>query len=210
MFSADRSHIHHKLLDLGLTQRQAVVVLYGVSFLLGGTALLLTVASSVQAALILAAMGLAGFLGIRRLGYGQLKRSASSQAEVDMRRQLDRLACAADEERLWRELKGAAQAVGLAAIRISLMYRHESDSVSLQREHGEWRESDLLYGSFEAAAAATAIKVEYRSRESLDGSPLQDLRHATEYACMKIFGKEPTAGAMQSGGSTAAGQNAPP
>ena len=72
MFSADRAHIHHKLLDLGLTQKQAVLVLYGVSILLGGTALLLTVASSVQSAVLLAAMGVLGFLGIRKLGYGQL------------------------------------------------------------------------------------------------------------------------------------------
>jgi UDP-GlcNAc:undecaprenyl-phosphate/decaprenyl-phosphate GlcNAc-1-phosphate transferase len=205
MFSADRSHIHHKLLDLGLTQRQAVVILYGVSILLGGTALLLTVASSTQAALILVAMGLAGFLGIRRLGYGKLKRSLATQAQVDTRRQLDRLAGAADEERLWRELKGAAQALGLASIRISLMYRQEGDAVSILREHGEWNESDSLYGSFEASAAATAIKVEYRCGEGHDGALLPDLQHATEYACAKIFGKGPATEALQASGSKATG-----
>jgi UDP-GlcNAc:undecaprenyl-phosphate/decaprenyl-phosphate GlcNAc-1-phosphate transferase len=203
MFSADRSHIHHKLLDLGLTQRQAVMILYGVSLLLGGMALLLTVASSMQAALILAAMGLAGFLGIRRLGYGQLKRTLASQTEVDTRRQLDRLAGAADEERLWRELKGAAQAIGLASIRISLMYRQEGDSVSIQREHGQWSESELLYGGFEASAGATAIKVEYRCKQSGDGASLQGLQQATEYACAKIFGKKPVAEALQAGESKA-------
>jgi UDP-GlcNAc:undecaprenyl-phosphate/decaprenyl-phosphate GlcNAc-1-phosphate transferase len=193
MFSADRSHIHHKLLDLGLTQRQAVVILYGVSFLLGGTALLLTVASSAQAAVILVAMALAGFLGIRKLGYGQLKHSAPSQAQIDVRRQLDRLAGATDEERLWRELKGAAQALGLTSIRISLMCWQESDSVSIQREHGDWSNPDLLYGSFEASPAATAVKVEYRCRHSVDATSLHDLQQATEYACVKVFGKAPRA-----------------
>ena len=33
LFGADREHIHHKLLDRGLTQRQAVFVLYGACFL---------------------------------------------------------------------------------------------------------------------------------------------------------------------------------
>jgi len=56
MFSADRAHIHHKLLDLGLTHKQAVLLLYGASGLLGITALLLTVASGFQTALILVAM----------------------------------------------------------------------------------------------------------------------------------------------------------
>src|SRR4029078_11951638 len=35
VFSADREHIHHKLLERGLTQRQVVVILYGVSALCG-------------------------------------------------------------------------------------------------------------------------------------------------------------------------------
>ncbi len=34
IFSADRGHIHHKLLDLGLTHRRAVLVLYGATILL--------------------------------------------------------------------------------------------------------------------------------------------------------------------------------
>lgn len=31
LFSADRSHIHHRLLDMGLTHRRAVLILYGAS-----------------------------------------------------------------------------------------------------------------------------------------------------------------------------------
>ncbi|HEU4537517.1 MAG TPA: MraY family glycosyltransferase [Polyangiaceae bacterium] len=34
IFSADRGHIHHRLLDLGLTHRRAVLILYGCSVLL--------------------------------------------------------------------------------------------------------------------------------------------------------------------------------
>ena len=32
MFSAERGHIHHRLLDLGLCQRHAVLILYAASF----------------------------------------------------------------------------------------------------------------------------------------------------------------------------------
>src|SRR5207237_10057622 len=41
MFSGDRDHIHHRLLDLGLSQRQATLVLYATSVVLGGVALAL-------------------------------------------------------------------------------------------------------------------------------------------------------------------------
>ncbi|HEY9722158.1 MAG TPA: MraY family glycosyltransferase [Oscillatoriaceae cyanobacterium] len=42
IFSPDRGHLHHRLLGLGLSQRRAVIVIYGICLLLGGTALTLT------------------------------------------------------------------------------------------------------------------------------------------------------------------------
>ncbi len=40
-FSGDRQHLHFKLMDIGLTQRQAVLVLYAISAVFGGTAVFL-------------------------------------------------------------------------------------------------------------------------------------------------------------------------
>jgi hypothetical protein len=166
---------------------------------------LLTVASSSQATLILVVMAVAGFLGIRRLGYGHLKHAPASQAQVDIQRQLDKLANAADEERLWRELKGAAQGLGQSSIRIFLMYQHESDSVSIQRVHGEWLGPSGFYGSFETSAASTTVKIEYRCRESMKGASLDELKDPAERACMKIFGKNPSAKAMENHSSKVVG-----
>ncbi len=42
ILTADEEHIHHRLLDLGLSHSQTVLVIYGVSLLLGGCAMLLT------------------------------------------------------------------------------------------------------------------------------------------------------------------------
>ena len=39
IFSPDRGHLHHRLLDAGLDQRRAVLVIYGISLILGGMAL---------------------------------------------------------------------------------------------------------------------------------------------------------------------------
>jgi UDP-GlcNAc:undecaprenyl-phosphate/decaprenyl-phosphate GlcNAc-1-phosphate transferase len=39
MFSADRGHVHHRLLDMGITHRRAVVTLYGASVVLAASAI---------------------------------------------------------------------------------------------------------------------------------------------------------------------------
>ncbi len=69
LFRADRDHIHHRLLALGLSHRQAVLVLYGVCLLFGATALVLTVANSLLTTLTLATVAVVSFVFLRRLGY---------------------------------------------------------------------------------------------------------------------------------------------
>jgi UDP-GlcNAc:undecaprenyl-phosphate/decaprenyl-phosphate GlcNAc-1-phosphate transferase len=46
MFQADKSHVHHRLLRLGLNQRQAAYSLYGVTLALGSVAILLSLQQS--------------------------------------------------------------------------------------------------------------------------------------------------------------------
>ncbi len=42
LFQADQSHVHHRLLKRGFNQRQAAIVLYGITLFLGGVAVVLT------------------------------------------------------------------------------------------------------------------------------------------------------------------------
>lgn len=44
IFSADRSHFHHRLIDLGLSQRQAVLAIYSLTVLTAGLGLLMIIA----------------------------------------------------------------------------------------------------------------------------------------------------------------------
>jgi UDP-GlcNAc:undecaprenyl-phosphate GlcNAc-1-phosphate transferase len=53
IFTADGEHIHHRLLDLGLNHSQTVLVIYGVSLLLGGSAVLLTFLTTNQGLVVL-------------------------------------------------------------------------------------------------------------------------------------------------------------
>ncbi len=61
----DRGHLHHRLLEMGLSQRQAVMLMYLISVYLGFTAFVISVVDSSSAALVLAAVGLTFMVGAK-------------------------------------------------------------------------------------------------------------------------------------------------
>jgi UDP-GlcNAc:undecaprenyl-phosphate/decaprenyl-phosphate GlcNAc-1-phosphate transferase len=71
MFEADRNHMHHRLLALGIDHPRAVLILYGAGGVLGAAALLSTLLSAGESALLVMALLLAGFMGVQRLGYDE-------------------------------------------------------------------------------------------------------------------------------------------
>ena len=56
----DRGHIHHRLIDMGFNQKQAVAVLYVISAILGLSAVVLTTTNVVRAMVVLMALCVAG------------------------------------------------------------------------------------------------------------------------------------------------------
>jgi len=68
-FQADTSHIHHKLLKMGLNHRRAVLWIYGATILLGIAALVMVQIRDERAGFILLVLGLALVFGVRKLGY---------------------------------------------------------------------------------------------------------------------------------------------
>lgn len=56
----DRGHIHHRLIDMGFSQKQAVAVLYLISAILGLSAVVLTTSGVLKAMLFLLALCIAG------------------------------------------------------------------------------------------------------------------------------------------------------
>jgi UDP-GlcNAc:undecaprenyl-phosphate GlcNAc-1-phosphate transferase len=69
IFSADRGHVHHRLLDLGLTHRRAVMLLYGISSLFAAGAIAVSLGRSWHVGLALLSVSLV-FMGfVRFLGY---------------------------------------------------------------------------------------------------------------------------------------------
>lgn len=68
IFKPDKGHLHHRLLDLGFTQRQAVLLMYVISALLGLSAVALTEVSPQFAILIVGLVVAAVLFGAKKIG----------------------------------------------------------------------------------------------------------------------------------------------
>ena len=68
IFKPDKGHLHHRLLSVGFTQCQAVLLMYVISALFGLSAIALTAVSCQIAALILLVVITAIIYGVRKLG----------------------------------------------------------------------------------------------------------------------------------------------
>ncbi|MBZ4654051.1 MAG: hypothetical protein JG781_1390 [Peptococcaceae bacterium] len=68
IFSADKDHLHHRLLALGLSHRHTVLAIYGVSLLLGVSAVLMALVTTAQGMLIMVVTTLGVFIGAERVG----------------------------------------------------------------------------------------------------------------------------------------------
>ncbi len=68
IFKADKEHLHHRLLAIGLSHRQTVLVIYGVNLVLGASAVWMTAMATDQAIIISVGLVLAIFIGADRVG----------------------------------------------------------------------------------------------------------------------------------------------
>lgn len=118
VFTADREHIHHKLLQHGLTHRQVVIVLYAVSAVFALLSLFLLWPTGSSLGLVLAVLGIGIWIGVQRLGYlelGELGRVAQRTLEqpqifinnLAIRRATEELKAARDCEQIRRVLEAA-------------------------------------------------------------------------------------------------------
>jgi UDP-GlcNAc:undecaprenyl-phosphate GlcNAc-1-phosphate transferase len=129
LFRADKEHIHHRLLGLGLSHRQAVLVLYAMCLILGATALVLTyVNSAVITVTLLAVLAGSLFLFLRHLGYirfelGHLlsdQRRRNRARRVAVRPFADRLRRATETEEIWDVVRAACSIFEANAVRLEL------------------------------------------------------------------------------------------
>jgi UDP-GlcNAc:undecaprenyl-phosphate GlcNAc-1-phosphate transferase len=118
LFSADRNHIHHRLLQMGFSHRQVVIILYGVSAALGLLSLLMLDEGGSSVGVVLIIVGCGIIFGVQHLGYhefAELRRAAERTiAQKDMignnlilRRASEELLAAEDLSQVCSILKNA-------------------------------------------------------------------------------------------------------
>jgi UDP-GlcNAc:undecaprenyl-phosphate GlcNAc-1-phosphate transferase len=118
VFTADREHIHHKLLQRGMSHRQVVIVLYAVSAIFALLSLFLLWPTGSTLGLVLAVLGTGIWVGVQHLGYlefGELRRVAQRTIEqrqifindLSIRRATEELKVSHDCEQVCRILVAA-------------------------------------------------------------------------------------------------------
>jgi UDP-GlcNAc:undecaprenyl-phosphate/decaprenyl-phosphate GlcNAc-1-phosphate transferase len=129
VFTGDREHIHHKLLQRGLSHRQVVIVLYGVSAIFALFSLFLLWPASRMLGLVLAILGLGIWVGVQRLGYlefGEIRRVA--QKTLERQHLINNLAIL----RATEELKKSSDYLQVCRILIAALDSNEFDALELR------------------------------------------------------------------------------
>jgi UDP-GlcNAc:undecaprenyl-phosphate GlcNAc-1-phosphate transferase len=135
VFTADREHIHHKLLQRGMSHRQVVVLLYGVSAVFALLSLFLLWPTGSTLGLVLAVLGTGIWIGVQHLGYlefGEIRRVAQRTIE---QRQIfvNNLAI----RRATEELKAVESFQQICKVLTAAFESNDFDGFELQPETGE-------------------------------------------------------------------------
>lgn len=68
--AADRGHVHHRLIDMGFNQKQAVAIAYMITAILGLAAVVLTSSGALRALFLIGAIMVVGTIGMRMIFSG--------------------------------------------------------------------------------------------------------------------------------------------
>jgi len=147
IFSADKGHIHHKLLDQGLSPKRAVLILYSVSALPAVVALLLSASSLMRyQAIAVFVFCVAAWIGVRRLRYAEFSMAGSLlfrgafqrtiHARVQMSDLENALNRSAGEDEWWEQVVATARE--LKCVRVRLEGRSTRDQILSEEDVPLW------------------------------------------------------------------------
>ena len=149
IFGADRGHVHHRLLDRGLTPRRVALSLYGVCGVAAAFSLLQSVLYNRYAGLVVVVFLAAAWIAIQKLDYdefgavrrvlfgGDLQRMLNTEIALDRLKR--ELAEALTIEKCWEAIRNTCRELGF-----SRMELHFAGQVH-GRGRGEGRASWFVY-----------------------------------------------------------------
>jgi UDP-GlcNAc:undecaprenyl-phosphate GlcNAc-1-phosphate transferase len=142
IFQADRGHIHHRLLDMGLSPKKAVLTIYSVCAVVAVLSLLASALHNQFSGLIVIVFGGAVWIGIRQLDYTEFASASRMFLGGRFRRIIDvetriadfqsSLSKAATEDECWDQIRESSRSFGFHEVRMSLGGRVFEDASSGQ------------------------------------------------------------------------------
>jgi UDP-GlcNAc:undecaprenyl-phosphate GlcNAc-1-phosphate transferase len=146
ILSADRGHIHHRLIDRGMSQRRVVLIIYGVCGFAAVLALLQRFTNNYYlTALLVLALAFAAWIGIGYLRYseftfmGRLVRARTIQGVFDTQLAIEKFTVALfgakSVEECWDVIRRYYPNLGFAAARLQangILYRDWPSHVTVQ------------------------------------------------------------------------------
>ena len=82
IFKPDKEHLHHCLLNMGLSHRNTVLVIYGINIVLAASGLLISYVTTTQAMVLLVIISTAVLVGARKLGIIGFKTPAVNNKNI--------------------------------------------------------------------------------------------------------------------------------
>ena len=165
LFSPDRGHIHHRLLDMGITHRRAVMILYGVSVTMTIAAIGISLDRQWETgiALVCATLVMVGL--VRFTGYFEYLQAAGRQRKhlydrhaEGLRRVvpalLQRMSALRSEDEVWEELCHLAEDLRFACVEI--LVAEDSGERLLQQWTAGENVRDLVTARFAVSGGAQA------------------------------------------------------
>lgn len=131
LFDGDRQHVHHKLLQRGLSQREAVLILYAVTAAFGLLSLVL-LHNRRTIALVLAVVGMGAFVGVQQLRYQEFSELTSLflraarrrhilANHVAVRHSVESLSRCDEFQSICRTVQEVLEPIGFDGIRIQIL-----------------------------------------------------------------------------------------
>ncbi len=146
---ADRSHVHHRLIDMGLSQKQTVAVLYIISAVLGVCAVLLTTSGALRALIFLIAVLVVGIVAAWIYLSNLAAREEAARA-AELARQTGSAQAAASKETAMKPLKvmmifgTRPEAIKMCPLLLEMKQRPEIEPVCcVTAQHREMLDSVL-------------------------------------------------------------------
>jgi len=193
MFSGDKEHIHHRLLALGLTHREVVLLLYAVAVALGGISLAIGSYAPQIGLSALFVLVAGALLGLWRLGFFHFEETADvlelRRRNIELRGAVrtiaNRLRKAKSVDDVLGSIKGLAPALKASTVRLDLAgtFTIHGDGDAANCESGITAVPAAVRARFPVEPGLGYIEIEWN-----DGRPVPERDHeiAAETLCVAL------------------------